>query len=350
MQEVIFSTEKHIGVITLNRPKALNALTLSMIEAMQQQLLAWQDDSDVHAIIVRAADEKAFCAGGDIRWLYDMGKAANPSQMQFFRREYQLNLFISSYPKPYIALLNGLTMGGGVGISLHGSHPVATERFCVAMPETSIGFFPDIGASYLLSRLPKHIGIYLGLTGARLNAREAQATGLVHTLINSEDMNKLFEEILAADLSTEAAVRVDEILAKFNQPVSTNEMVANEANIVSSFGHIEVESIMVTLERGKSEWAIEVFKTLKQKSPLSLKVTLSQLLKARTLELADCLQMDYLLVNHFMRDHDFYEGVRALIIDKDKSPKWKPASLAAVSASMVAGYFEGDVDYRFEKA
>ena len=166
--DIVFERKQQIGLITLKRPQALNALTLPMIKALQQQLLQWEGDKSIHAVVIQADVGKAFCAGGDVRWLYESGLAKNPEQMQFFWHEYRLNHTIHQFKKPYIALMNGITMGGGVGISLHGSHPVATENFVFAMPETGIGFFPDIGASYLLARCPGQTGIYLGLTGNNL--------------------------------------------------------------------------------------------------------------------------------------------------------------------------------------
>lgn len=167
-EEVLFSQEGQLGFITLNRPKALNALTLTMIMALQKQLSIWKEDYSIKAVVVQAVPGNAFCAGGDIRWLYNAGRSKDSEQMQFFWHEYRLNHFIHHFGKPYISLLDGITMGGGVGISLHGSHPVASERFVFAMPETGIGFFPDIGASYLLNRCPGFLGVYLGLTGNKL--------------------------------------------------------------------------------------------------------------------------------------------------------------------------------------
>ncbi|MDP3562259.1 MAG: enoyl-CoA hydratase/isomerase family protein [Legionellaceae bacterium] len=337
--DLIFSCEKHIGIITLNRAQALNALTLPMILAMQHQLDAWAHDDHIHAVVVRAIEGKAFCAGGDVRWLYDAGITENPEQLQFFQQEYRLNQLIHDYPKPYIALMDGVTMGGGVGISLHGSHSVASERFVFAMPETTIGFFPDIGASYLLARCPDHVGVYLGLTGNRINAQEAWELGLVKHVITSTDFSDVLHVLIAADLSADASSRVTHCLRSFSSPELSSSISKVRKDIDQCFQYSEIESIIAKLRQLDSDWSRDIEANFHQKSPLSLKITLLQLQKAYKLSLEQCLKMDYRLVQHFMKGHDFYEGVRALLVDKDKSPKWQPQSLARVTEAMVVGYF-----------
>jgi enoyl-CoA hydratase len=339
-QDIAFSCERHIGLITLQRTYALNALTLPMIIALQQQLEAWEKDNHIHAVVIQAVPGKAFCAGGDVRWLYDAGKHSDPKQMQFFWHEYRLNHFIHRFKKPYIAFMDGVTMGGGVGISLHGSHPVASERFVFAMPETGIGFFPDIGAAYLLSRCPGYYGEYLGLTGYRLGASDAQALGLVKQVMSSERMPAAIERLMETDLSKEADTRVDACLQEFVMPAT----IAPIMNIASSVDDVfclkDVEAMIARLDQVNDSWHRETGSELKKKSPFGLKVTLEHIKKSRSLSMADCIKMDYCLVGHFMRGHDFYEGVRALLIDKDQSPKWQPASLSFVTSSSVADYFE----------
>lgn len=339
-KDITFSRERHIGLITLQRVQALNALTLPMIMALQEQLLTWQKDDDIHAVVIQAAPGKAFCAGGDVRWLYDTGRAKNPQQMQFFWHEYRLNHFIAHFGKPYISLMDGVTMGGGVGISLHGSHPVASERFMFAMPETGIGLFPDIGAGYLLSRCPGQFGVYLGLTGARLGASDALELGLVKQVIPSESFQGLLTMLIEMDLSNEAHHRIDACLQRFTGPIHLAPIMNLKTDVDACFNHHDVEAIIETLMDAGGEWHRETVTSLRQKSPLSLKVTLAQIQKSKTMSLTDCLKMDYCLVGHFMHDHDFYEGVRALLIDKDKTPHWQPNSLSAVSRSKVADYFE----------
>lgn len=342
IEDVLFTHEGHIGFITLNRPGALNALTLPMILELQKQLELWKEDHSIHAVVLRAVPGSAFCAGGDVRWLYNFGrdKESKSDQMQFFWHEYRLNHFIHQFGKPYISLMNGITMGGGVGISMHGSHPVASERFIFAMPETSIGFFPDIGASYLLTRCPGFLGVYLGLTGNRLGPQDAMQAGLVKQIIPSESMQQMVEELVNTDLSTDAHARVDECLNKYARVHSHDELTQIKPLIDVCFSEPDVGLIRKSLRSCEGPWAEGVDNTLGQKSPLSLKVTLSQLQKAKGLSLAESLNMDFDLVGHFMSDNDFYEGVRALLVDKDKNPQWTPASLDAVTDHMVVNYFE----------
>lgn len=338
--EVLFNQEGSFGVITLNRPKALNALTLNMILTLQRQLSLWKEDDSIHAVIVQAAPGNAFCAGGDIRSLYLSGQVNDAEQMQFFWHEYRLNHFIHHFGKPYISLIDGMVMGGGVGISMHGSHPIASERFVFAMPETGIGFFPDIGASYLLARCPGHLGIYLGLTGNRLGPQDAVKTGLVKKIVSSEQMPALYDALMNQDLSTDAFEQVNQCLQRFSFVSSTEEISQIKPLINVCFAHPTIELIRGSLQSANTVWAEAVDNTLAQKSPLSLKVTLAQLQKAKGLSLAQCLQMDYDMVSHFMHDHDFYEGVRALLIDKDKKPQWHPARMDLVSEQIVQKYFE----------
>ncbi len=337
--DLILTQEKHMGLILLNRAHALNALTLPMVLDLIKQLQIWSKDDTIHAVVVLATDGKAFCAGGDVRWLYDAGKNKSRQQLEFFYHEYQLNQLIHDYPKPYIALMDGLTMGGGVGISLHGSHPVASERFVFAMPETAIGFFPDIGASYLLNRCPDHVGFYLGLTGNRLGAEDAYELGLIKHVVKAADMDKVLKELIAADLSFDAPKQVTACLQQFIKPVLPSSIAELRDMIATYFSAEDVESIIKGLTEKGSPWCLEIVNNLNSKSPLSLKITLQQLKWARERTLADCLALDYRLVQHFMQSHDFYEGVRAVLIDKDKSPRWWPKTLAEVSGEQVNQYF-----------
>lgn len=339
-EDVIFSKRNQLGLITLNRPQALNALTLDMIKAIQKQLLSWQDDSEVAAVLVLASPGKAFCAGGDIRWLYDAGRNDNPEQMDFFEHEYRLNHFIHHYPKPYISFMDGMTMGGGVGISMHGSHPVASERFVFAMPETGIGFFPDIGASFLLSRCPGALGMYLGLTGQRLGAEEALNAGLCKYLIDSEQIPVVVDELATLDLSQQGQSQIDACLKSFASHERERLHYPHQQEVDRCFSKKDLSEVMMALEQSEDPWARQMHENLLSKSPLSLRVTFEQIHRAKYLSLDACLKMDFVLVEHFMKDHDFYEGVRALLVDKDKSPQWRPKTLAEVSSSRVAEYFE----------
>ncbi|KTC65899.1 enoyl-CoA hydratase/carnithine racemase (plasmid) [Legionella adelaidensis] len=335
---ILFTQEKHIGLITLNRPTALNALTLPMILALQEQLSAWEQDNSIHAVVIKAEEGKAFCAGGDVRWLYEAGKSNDPQQMQFFLHEYRLNHYINQYKKPYIALMNGITMGGGVGISLHGSHPVASENFLFAMPETGIGFFPDIGASHLLSRCPYEFGTYLALTGHRLQAEEAYHVGLVKYLVTANEMNTLLAALINTDLSQNPAQEVDACIKRFAFSI-TSQVPQDATKIASIFNKSTMEEILAQLDANEHNFFQTTKDILNQKAPLSLKVTLRQIKQAKHLSMGECVKMDYCLVSHFMTASDFYEGVRALLIDKDKNPQWSPQTLSEVTNDQVEAYF-----------
>jgi len=333
--DIVFDKQGHIGLMTLSRPQALNALTLDMVKVLQLQLSQWQDDDSVHAVVLQAAPGKAFCAGGDVRWLYETGKAGDPEQMQFFWHEYRLNHFIHQFKKPYISLMDGITMGGGVGISLHGSHPVASERFMFAMPETGLGLFPDIGASYLLARCPGRIGVYLGLTGNRLNAQDALLAGLVRHTVQSARFPDILNGLQQLDLRDHAHQQVDGLL----QSLSWRETAPLAVQVEQINRYFSADS-MAGIMKALADSDASLHASLLQKSPLSLCVTLAQIERAGSLSMADCVKMDYCLVKHFMQDHDFYEGVRALLIDKDKNPHWKPGRLEEVTPARIATYFE----------
>lgn len=336
-----FIREKHIGRIVLSRPEALNALTLSMIKAFYKQLLAWKRDTSILAVILEAAPGRAFCAGGDVRWLYEMGKKQDPAQLEFFWHEYRLNALIGTFGKPFISLMNGITMGGGVGIGLHGSHPVATEQFVLAMPETAIGLFPDVGASYLLSRLPSGLGMYFALTGRRMMPADALSLGLVKYLIPESSLADLLKNIIELEASD---VFEQEINHCFDMvrlaPGSLPTMSQDELNwIETSFTQDSLEAVLAKLKKMDTAWAKETSTLMQQLSPMSLKVTFKQIQQATQLSFKACLAMDEVLVKHFMQGQDFYEGVRALLIDKDKTPTWHPATLAEISDDMVGAYF-----------
>ena len=341
--EVLFNEVKHLGIITLNKPSALNALSLTMICAIKVQLECWQKDSTVKAVVIRAMPGKAFCAGGDVRHLYEARLAQDAQQMQFFQEEYELNHLIGHLGKPYIALMDGITMGGGAGVSLHGSHPVASERFIFAMPETSIGFFPDVGASFFLTRCRDFLGVYLGLTGARLKAGEALDAGLVKYVVPSARMDDLIESLSLKDWSGNGAAVVDACIRVFHEPPDLSECHGASTllnnKISACFCYETVEEITGALLDMGDDWALKTYELLLQKAPLSLKVTLAQLQKAKGLPLEECLRMDFILANHFMKSHDFYEGVRALLVNKDKNPHWQPKALEYVSKDLVASYF-----------
>jgi enoyl-CoA hydratase/carnithine racemase len=345
MQDVLFEVIQGngggIGLITLNRPQALNALTHTMCLKIDETLQFWEEDQHIKAVVTQGVGEKAFCAGGDIRSLYDLGKQQRYDEaMQFFNDEYRLNYRISHYSKPYIAFMDGITMGGGMGLSIHGAFRIGTERLSMAMPETGIGFFPDIGGTYFLPRCPDEMGTYLGLTGARINAADALYVNLIDHVVPSYRLPELLNLLVETEFASSDLEIVNELLAKFNTPTEASELYCHRDIIEECFAKDTIEAIMDTLKKHQATWYQQALESLKKKSPLSLKVTLEALRRGVTMDLKHCQQMEFNLCYHFMRDHDFYEGVRALLIDKDKNPQWLPASLDKASKAKVDSYFE----------
>ena len=332
--DILFERRGAAGIVTLNRPQALNAVTHAMVLALAERLAAWRDDPAVTRVVITAAGERAFSAGGDIRALYELGIAGRHEQMlDFWRDEYPLNAAIKNYPKPYVALVDGLVMGGGFGVSLHGSHRVAGDRFRFAMPEVGIGFFPDVGATYLLPRLPGEIGTYIALTGERLNADEAVTFGLATHRVASARM----PELLAA-LAGDAAV--DAVLADFAAPAGEAPLAMRRAAIDRLFASDRVEDIVAALEsEAAPAWATAIAAIIRTKSPLSLKIALAQMRLGRNLTFAACMRTEFRIVSRIVHGSDFYEGVRAVIIDKDNAPRWRPDTLAAVSDTEVERHF-----------
>ncbi len=330
--EVLFEVRGKAGVITLNRPGALNALTLGMVRAMHPQLEAWAGDSEVDLVIVKAAGEKAFCAGGDIRALYDWGLARDQTFLAFYEEEYKLNTFIKRYPKPYIALLDGITMGGGVGVSVHGSHRVVTERLTFAMPETGIGLFPDVGGTYFLPRCPGEIGMFMGLTGHRLKAADACYAGIATHFTPSDRLG---------DIETALIGGVDpgSVLQAMCADPGAAPLAELRPAIDRHFSLPGVDAILDSLDAEGTEWAQKTAQIMRSKSPTSQRITFRQIRAGRELEFEDCMRLEYRMVNGIYRGADFFEGIRAVVVDKDQEPGWKPATLAEVSDAAVDTYF-----------
>lgn len=321
------------GIITLNRPQALNALTLPMVRAMRAALDSWAGDAAVTRVIVQGAGEKAFCAGGDIRKLVEAGKAGRPeAALTFWREEYELNALIEAYPKPYVALIDGICMGGGVGVSLHGSHRVAGERYLFAMPEVGIGFFPDVGASYALPRLPGRAGLYLALTGARLKCADAVALGLATHAAASADFDAIRDALIAGE-------DVDATLARHGRALPEAPLSAISALIDRAFDAASVEDVLANLDFEGSEVAEGVAKTIRAKSPTSLRIAFEQMRRGADIDFREAMRMEFRIVSRILDGRDFYEGVRAVLIDKDQAPRWDPEDLAGVSDADVEAYF-----------
>ncbi|WP_295207056.1 enoyl-CoA hydratase/isomerase family protein [uncultured Brevundimonas sp.] len=335
--EVITRIEDGVGRITLNRPKAIHALNRTMCEAMTEALLAWRSNPSVFSILIDHAGERGFCAGGDIRMIAESGAGDASEAKAFFLAEYRLNHLMFDYPKPIIAIVDGIVMGGGVGVSEPADIRVATERTTYAMPETGIGLFPDVGGGWFLPRLPGQTGVWLALTGARLKAQQTIELGIHTHFVPSDRI-----EALKADLVREASPI--EAVGKHDMPIPPGFKFEREA-IDRLFAFDTVEAIFAALEADGSEWALAQLATLKTKSPQSLKVTLRQLRTgARLNSFADNMAMEYALGGRVVRTHDFQEGVRAVIVDKDNAPKWSPADLSGVTDEALDALFAPSPD------
>jgi enoyl-CoA hydratase len=350
--EILIGRDGGLATITINRPQALNALTLDNYRRIEPALRAWAADPRVQAVIVRGAGDRAFCAGGDVRAVYEAGRGIGGDPdlpAVFFREEYQLIRRIHHFPKTYVAIVDGITMGGGAGISVNGAYRIATERTLFAMPETGIGLFPDVGATRFLNRCPGHLGRYLGLTGARLNAADAFYCGLATHAVERGSIDALLDELSKQDVAMEAC------LARFAVDPRPAPLAALHPVIDRCFGHDSIEAILDALateaagDGAHADWAAKTRAGLLTKSPTSLKITLRQLVIGREYDLDAALTLEYRLTQHVMTGHDFYEGVRAMLIDRDRTPQWRPATLAEVTDSMVDAYFApiGDRELQF---
>jgi enoyl-CoA hydratase len=357
--EILVGQEGSLATLIINRPRALNALTLDNYRHIGPTMRAWAADPSVHAVAVRGAGDRAFCAGGDVRAVYEAGLGIGDDPeltTVFFREEYELIRCIHRFPKPYIAIIDGITMGGGAGISVNGGYRIATERTLFAMPETGIGLFPDVGATHFLNRCPGHIGRYLGLTGARLHAADTLYCGLATQFVPHERIAGLIAAL--GGLIWEAGGeqrQIDALLGHFAADPGAAPLAALRPSIDRCFAGGSVEEILDALVAearaggGRAAWAAETRAGLLTKSPTSLKITLHQLTIGTGYDLDAALALEYRLTQQVMARHDFYEGVRAVLIDKDQQPRWQPATLAEVTDDMVDAYFApiGNRELRF---
>lgn len=334
--EIVCERRGAAGMVLLDRPKALNALNLAMVRELARALDAWEKDPAVERVVVASTSEKAFCAGGDIRTLHDLGKAGRHDEMlAFWGEEYVLNARIQSYPKPFVSLIDGIVMGGGVGISLHGSHRIAGERYLFAMPEVGIGFFPDVGATYALPRLAGAAGIYLALTGDRVGAADALAFGLATHAVPSARMAEL----------TDALTRrgsLDDILTGFTHDPGQPKLAGERTLIAECFGEASLPNILGRLEAASaagSAFAAKLRQTLAVKSPTSVAIAFEQMRRGAGLDFAEAMRTEFRIVSRIAHGHDFYEGVRAVVIDKDQAPRWRPSSLSEIDPAAIAAYF-----------
>lgn len=335
--EVLFENRGAVGLITLNRPQALNALTLTMVRAIRAQLEVWEHDSQVATVVIRGAGPRAFCAGADIRAIRQSGLDGTPYALEFLGEEYRLNAYIKAYPKPYVALIHGICMGGGLGVSVHGRFRVTGSSAIYAMPETGIGFFPDIGGSFFLPRLPGQAGMYLGLTGARVKAADALYLKLATHWVPSEYWDAFIDGLASGDDPPDVLSEMARDLLP-NAPISDRRVSIDRIFAASS-----VEDMLHMLDQcddpEDGEWAEETAALIRGRSPTSLKIAQAQLRSGRTLSFESCMRMEFRIATHILKGHDFYEGVRAVIVDKDNAPKWSPDHLEAVGDAAIQAYF-----------
>ena len=337
---IIARKEGKIGHITLNRPKALNALNTEMCEEMTRALMDWRDDAEVLAVVVDGAGDRAFCAGGDVVMLHDSGKAKDGRAEAFWRTEYALNELIKTYPKPYVALIDGIVMGGGVGLSVHGHHRVAGDTTLFAMPETGIGYFPDVGGTYFLPRLRSDIGNWLGLTGARLGPAECFEIGVATAFVPTEKHEQLTKAL--------ADIQSAEEVAGLIQSFAATPEGGDVPTEVQLFDRESVADILSALDAEGSDWAAQQAKLMRRKSPMAMATTLEALRRGATMDFREAMTMELDLSLNFLTTQDFYEGIRAQLIDKDRNPKWSHETADDVSDDQVARMFRETANPRQE--
>ncbi|HEY2662664.1 MAG TPA: enoyl-CoA hydratase/isomerase family protein [Caulobacteraceae bacterium] len=338
--EVLARIESGVSRLTLNRPAALHALTTNMCRLMTDALLEWRKNDAVAAILIDHSGERGFCAGGDIRMLAESGAGDGAEAREFFHTEYRLNHLLFTYPKPVIAVMDGVTMGGGVGLTMPARYRIATERTTFAMPETGIGLFPDVGGGWFLPRLPGHTGLWLALTGARLKAADCIALGIATHFVPSAQIDAFKAALLASPREGDGVDRINSVLAQFAGDPGAGLIAAHGVQIDKCFDQPSVEAIVAALEADGGEWAVAQLKTLHTKSPQTMKVALRQLaLGARAASFADNMAMEYRIGARVVQKHDFLEGVRAVIVDKDNAPRWNPATLEGVTDAQLDRIF-----------
>ena len=334
--DILLKVEGHAGFMSLNRPSALHALTLPMVHAMTAALLKWRDDPAVKCVVIDHADGRGFCAGGDIAFLRNSAmNDGGVSGLKFFHDEYQLNHLLITYPKPVVAFMDGITMGGGVGISQPARFRVATENTKFAMPETGIGLFPDVGGGWYLSRLEGRVGQFLALTGARIAGAGCLSLGLATHYLTSNALAEAKSRIAIEDVD-----RIDGILGTLSVTPPDSKIVETIVQINRHFASDRLEDIFASLEGDESEWAMKELATLRTKSPQTCKVALRQLAESSKLtDFADNMAMEYRIASRVLVRPDFAEGVRAVIVDKDNRPKWDPATAEGVTDALIDAIF-----------
>jgi len=343
---VLAQVRNHIGHLTLNRPAGHNAIDLGMVRSLQAQLDAWAQDETVYAVVLRGAGDKAFCAGGDIRSLYDSHKNGQTLHQEFFVEEYALDLTIHRYRKPVVALMDGFVLGGGMGLAQGADLRVVTERSRLAMPEVAIGYFPDVGGSYFLSRIPGELGVYLGVTGVQIGAADALYCGLADWYLKSEALAELDQRLDRLQWRKHPLKDLQGVLTKIaSQHLPDPPLEKLRPAIDHFFALPDIPSIIEQLKEvtviDSHSWALATAALMESRSPLAMAVTLETLRCGRHLMLEDCFALELHLDRQWFERGDLIEGVRALIIDKDKKPQWNPASVQALSAEHVRSFFSG---------
>ena len=343
MSEVLVEARGHAGVITLDRPKALNALTHDMIRAIDAALDRFEADPAIAHVVIRSASPKAFSAGGDIRALVDWIRAGDFATIdRFYRDEYRLNQRIKRCPKPYVALIDGIVMGGGVGVSFHGARRIASEKLVFAMPEVGIGFFPDVGATFFLPRLPARAGLHLALTGARVGLADAIDLGLA-----TDHVPSAAHEALLLDLADSR--ETDAIIARHAIPAGTGPLLAGRATLERLYGHPTLAGALAAIADDSSDLAAEIRAILPARSPTSIAIAWRQMIEGLSLDFEGCMRLEYRIVTRLVRGPDFPEGVRALILDKDNLPRWSPARIEDVDLAVVDAHVAplpgGDLEF-----
>lgn len=336
---LFFESDNGVGTILLNRPRALNSLSFEMVKKIRVKLQEWSINEAVKAVVMKGAGERGFCAGGDIKSVYEArNREAELQEMRdFFAAEYAMDLEVANFNKPIIALLDGIVMGGGVGLSYGARFKIVTDRTIWAMPEMTIGFFPDVGAAYFLNKAPGFIGRYLALTATQLNAADVMYIDGATHFMSHEECDSFLQELENIQLDTTTIINLFEKYV--TPPVETGKLAALQKEIDSHFNYSTVEVILQSLESSNTPFAVETRKTMISKSPVSLKVTLKQLIEGQNQSLEECLATDLVLASRFIRHEDFFEGIRSVVIDKNQNPQYKYDTLASVSDEFIKRFF-----------
>ena len=344
--DILFQIRGNAGIITLNRPKFLNAVTHDQICRLRKTLEFWCELSEVKHIIIRAIGEKAFSAGGDVLHVYEARDRVDDELLDFFHDEYSLNSYIKHYPKPYIAMINGIVMGGGVGISIHGRYRVGGENMVFAMPEVGIGFFPDVGGTFFLPRMPQNLGLYCAMTGARLKLADAFYSGIISNPVLADKFPELEDELTKSN-------DVEETLKNFSIDPGSGELSSKYQIIEKIFGNKSVSDIfsaLANVDEEHKDWAEKTLVALNKHSPTSIGIAFEQMKRGVTREFNDCMKLEYRIVSHMLRRNEFFEGIRALLIDKDNQPNWQQFQSDAEKNVAIEKYFNepenGDLDIK----